>query len=237
MTGVQTCALPISGIAVTKSGRVYDGATRALRQTTAGGEERILAERNRRDELTQSVTQAQQADYLTRAYRLLEQHPYVQLAYWYNLRNNFWDQDADTWETQLGLMRTDFTHKPSYDAFKSYQPGAPASPPLTAPSHTPATSKIKTRRVTRTSIALRHRRLAVGRVRGADGGRLTITLQRRGRRGHWTAPDARGLSLAAGGAFRIKLRFGRARVLLLRAVYEGSATAAPSRSRALRVRR
>ena len=31
------------------------------------------------------------------------------------------------WEYQCGLMRTDFTPKPAYAAFKSYVPGAPAS--------------------------------------------------------------------------------------------------------------
>ena len=39
------------GIAVTQSGRVWIGAWRELRQVPAGGEERVLAERNRRDRL------------------------------------------------------------------------------------------------------------------------------------------------------------------------------------------
>jgi chromosome segregation protein len=51
-----------TGIAVTKTGRVYDASTGALRQTTAGGEERILAERNRRDDLNAQFAQAQQAE-------------------------------------------------------------------------------------------------------------------------------------------------------------------------------
>jgi chromosome segregation protein len=50
------------GIAVTRNGRVYDGRTGALRQTPAGGEEKILAERNRRDELTQRFADAQQSE-------------------------------------------------------------------------------------------------------------------------------------------------------------------------------
>ena len=48
-----------TGIAVTKAGRVYDGTTGALKQATAGGEERILAERNRRDELNAQFAAAQ----------------------------------------------------------------------------------------------------------------------------------------------------------------------------------
>jgi chromosome segregation protein len=51
-----------TGIAVTKTGRVYDGTTGALKQTTAGGEERILAERNRRDELTIAFARTQHAE-------------------------------------------------------------------------------------------------------------------------------------------------------------------------------
>ncbi|HEX8744420.1 MAG TPA: AAA family ATPase, partial [Thermoleophilaceae bacterium] len=46
-------ALPggFAGIAATRSGRAYFGATGEVRQATAGGEERILEERNRRDRL------------------------------------------------------------------------------------------------------------------------------------------------------------------------------------------
>jgi chromosome segregation protein len=51
-----------TGIAVTKTGRVYDASTGALKQTTAGGEERILAERNRRDELNATFAQAQNGE-------------------------------------------------------------------------------------------------------------------------------------------------------------------------------
>jgi chromosome segregation protein len=51
-----------TGTAVTRTGRVYDGRTRALRQTAGGGEERILAERNRREELTATVAEAQRAE-------------------------------------------------------------------------------------------------------------------------------------------------------------------------------
>src|SRR4051812_19599662 len=51
-----------AGIAVTKSGRLFDASTGALRQATAGGEERILAERNRRDELNTKFAGTQQAE-------------------------------------------------------------------------------------------------------------------------------------------------------------------------------
>jgi hypothetical protein len=70
------------------------------------------------------TTQAQQADYLARALRCVEQDPYVQVAIWYIYRNHHWAQDADTWVDQLGLVNSDHTRKPAYDAFKAYQQGA-----------------------------------------------------------------------------------------------------------------
>jgi polysaccharide biosynthesis protein PslG len=206
------------------------------------------------------VTQAQQADYLTRAYKLLESYPYVAAAYWYNLRNNHWNDDADTWETQLGLMRTDFSHKPSYDAFKNYQPGAAAPapssppPPATVASGSPSGSGTAAgRRATRTFIALTRggltrrsalvasrlimRRVVVsGRVAGGSGGRVVIRLRRRDHRGIWKALRPRRLPLGKRGTFRLELGLQRSHWLQVRAVYLGTRTAAPSRSRALRVR-
>jgi Cellulase (glycosyl hydrolase family 5) len=210
---------------------------------------------------TWGVTQSQQADYLTRAYRLLESYPYVAIAYWYNLRNNFWDRDADTWETQLGLVRTDFTRKPSYGAFKSYTPGAiasgassprpaaVASPTQGSTSGTTAIGRrltrifIKVRRRPRAGLSARVARRAIpreflisGRVAGASGGRVEVRLRRHTRRGRWKALRSHEVSLSDGGTFRLRLHLHRAQRLLVRAVYGGSETAAPSCSRLLRVR-
>jgi len=235
------------------------------------------------------VTASQQADYLARAYRLLESYPYVAGAYWYNLRNNFWQNNADSWEHQLGLMRTDFTHKPSYDAFKSYRPGAvstspapvptppaavpvspppgpaPQSPPVTssgdssAPSRTPSAhaapnpvQKTVERRLTRTFIALKRGRSArraraaelngsstfviSGRVAGAGGGQVEIKLSRRGSHGRWKLVRSRKMKVGKRGAFRLELGLRRAQRITVRALYGGSAIAAPSRSRALAFR-
>jgi cellulase (glycosyl hydrolase family 5) len=68
------------------------------------------------------VSEAVQANYLTRAFRFIKQDPYVQMMLWYNLRNNYWDHDADTTEARYGLMRSNYSKKPSYNAFKSYLP-------------------------------------------------------------------------------------------------------------------
>ena len=69
----------------------------------------------------QGVSQEAQADYLARAYRCLEQHPYVEVATWNSLRN---ESDSDNWAAQLGLMARNFTAKPAYEALKNYVPGA-----------------------------------------------------------------------------------------------------------------
>src|SRR4051794_13966630 len=51
-----------TGTAVTKSGRVYEGTTQALRQTAPGGEEKILAERNRREQLNAKLAASQEVE-------------------------------------------------------------------------------------------------------------------------------------------------------------------------------
>jgi chromosome segregation protein len=52
-----------AGTAVTRDGRVWSPATRELRQVPPGGEDRVLAERNRRDELVRGVEVAAQAEH------------------------------------------------------------------------------------------------------------------------------------------------------------------------------
>jgi chromosome segregation protein len=51
-----------AGVAVTRDGRVWSPATRELRQVPAGGEDRVLAERNRRDALLADVERAAQTE-------------------------------------------------------------------------------------------------------------------------------------------------------------------------------
>jgi chromosome segregation protein len=50
------------GVAVTRDGRVWSAPTRELRQAPAAGEERILAERNRREQLIDGVEAAASAE-------------------------------------------------------------------------------------------------------------------------------------------------------------------------------
>jgi chromosome segregation protein len=56
-----------AGVAVTTSGRVYSGFSGELRQAAKVGEERVLAERNRRDQLIAASERAVQAEQLARA--------------------------------------------------------------------------------------------------------------------------------------------------------------------------
>ena len=51
-----------AGVAVTRTGRAWSALTRELRQVAAGGAERVLAERNRRDRLIAASERAVQAE-------------------------------------------------------------------------------------------------------------------------------------------------------------------------------
>jgi polysaccharide biosynthesis protein PslG len=74
------------------------------------------------------VSEAAQADFLTKAFAKLQSYPYVAAAFWYNFRNNWWSEDAPAdYEANLGLLRTDFTPKPAYDAMRSVTGGATAT--------------------------------------------------------------------------------------------------------------
>ena len=57
-------ALPpgFAGVAVTRDGRAWFGVTRELRQAPQGGAERVLAERNRRDDLVRELERAVAAE-------------------------------------------------------------------------------------------------------------------------------------------------------------------------------
>jgi chromosome segregation protein len=54
------------GVAVTRGGRVWAGRTRELRQAAAEGDERVLAERNRREQLVRESEEAVRAEYAVR---------------------------------------------------------------------------------------------------------------------------------------------------------------------------
>ncbi len=79
------------------------------------------------------VSAAEQAANLTKAMQLAEGDPYVEVALYYNFRNNYWEKDADEVEAQFGLTRTDFSKKPAYAAFKAFATGERAADPAPVP--------------------------------------------------------------------------------------------------------
>ncbi|MFP5361661.1 MAG: cellulase family glycosylhydrolase [Thermoleophilia bacterium] len=183
-----------------------------------------------------------QADYLTRAYRLLEQDPYVQVAMWYSLRNIYWANDGPGWLDQLGLMRTDFSPKPSYHAFKAYGPassaGGPASGGVPAIAPRAATNATRARSSLRISVRRRAARRRArkqtvriyGRLRGAPKTRVTIRVQRRvGRR--WRHVVRVRVRASATGRFTRYVKLAHGRRWRARAEFAGTAKAAPSKSR------
>lgn len=69
------------------------------------------------------VSEATQAAFLKRAFEYIESDPYVEVATWYGFRNNVWSQPRDDPEdpqARYGLLRTDFSPKPAYAAFREY---------------------------------------------------------------------------------------------------------------------
>lgn len=63
----EALATGFQGVAVTAAGRVWSASACELRQVPAGGQDRFLAERNRRDELVGAVDMAAQAEQAARA--------------------------------------------------------------------------------------------------------------------------------------------------------------------------
>jgi chromosome segregation protein len=62
ITDLNDIGEDFTGVAVTKEGRAWFAATRELRQAPTGGQERVLAERNRRDALIAESEQAVRAE-------------------------------------------------------------------------------------------------------------------------------------------------------------------------------
>ncbi len=93
------------------------------------------------------VGETKQADYLVRAMRKVDvSYPWVPVQLIYALRDDAWlGSDPGNWLANLGLLRTNFTAKPAYEAVRSHiaQQGAPApaAPPPPAPAPTPGKKK------------------------------------------------------------------------------------------------
>jgi len=113
------------------------------------------------------VSEATQAEYLTKALdKIRSSYPYVQTAFWYNFRNNYWLNDAPAdLEANFGLMRVDFSAKPAYTAMQSWTGGATVPTTTTvattttiAPTTTTKAPTTTTTATTTTTIKRRARR-------------------------------------------------------------------------------
>ena len=186
------------------------------------------------------VSEERQAEWLTETLRLVEQDPYVQVALWYNLRNNYWDRDADTYETRFGLVRTDFSPKPAYHALKAYIAGAGAPPSPTSTPRTRTSATVRVSRPQRTARAARRGPLTErtrpvrveGRVSGVSRGRVTLRIQRLDRRRRaWRNLRPRRVRIRHDGRFARRVRPRAGARLRVRAVYAGNPRHGRSRSR------
>jgi hypothetical protein len=100
--------------------------------------------------VTNGVSEATQADFLTKAFTKVESYPYVANAFWYSFRNNWWtNNDPTDLEANYGLARTDFSLKPAYSALQAYATaGVPVVTTTVAPAPTTTVAPTTTTTVT-----------------------------------------------------------------------------------------
>jgi hypothetical protein len=192
------------------------------------------------------VSQVQQADYTSKAYRILDQrYGFVKVALVYNFRNDSWlHDDTGDWEAQTGMVTTNFRPKPVLAAFRAYA----LSKGGTQAAWTPPTGSAPRHR-TRTTVSVHGRPLAgtvgplgallFGHVAGVHRGEILLRFERL-RHHRWETMRVRPVRLRADGSFAfIARRAGRHGHWRVRAEYRGSRSASPSRShwRRLRLRR
>ena len=173
------------------------------------------------------VTEAQQADYLVKAYRRLESYPYVRAALQYSFRNVVWrGENPYDYGAHFGLLRIDFSRKPAYDAFKGYTPGAGSTTSPTGKKRSTKTTLDGVRRVHGATASRRApTKLLRGRVRGARSGRVTVRLERRGRHGTKVVR-----AKLRHGRFKVRVRVKRGRWVAV-AEFRGSKRLEPSSSK------
>jgi hypothetical protein len=206
------------------------------------------------------VSPDQQASLLTQAYHCLEQDPFVEVAMTYNLRNNWFAGDAEDWDSQLGLMRSDWSPKPAYGAFKAYNPGgggctyrevggsatgagstfgnAATAASSVSTSASTATRKLslvlrvrKARMARRAKVAARGGLISVtGRLANRKSSRLRLTFERRGPSGYRVATRVT-VPVSSKGTFSKLVRVRVSGRWRVRATLPKTATRAASVSR------
>jgi hypothetical protein len=157
------------------------------------------------------VSEAQQAALLTKAYKYVDQFPWVKAMLWYSARNTPWMHDADDYDSRFGLFSTDFKLKPSARAFRAVSGGTAGARRPSPPRRARSTPRRPTVRATATRTLVRGTLPAALTRRG----RVSLELERHTRRG-WVRAASRALHLRAGG-YRVAMRprAGRWRVRIL----------------------
>lgn len=191
------------------------------------------------------VSEARQAEYLTRAYELIEADPYVEVALWYGLRNNYWANDANEPEARYGLLRTDYSRKPAFHAFAEYAngargseepptaPGEPGDPPQPQEPEQPAEEAVATAIKLKVKGARKAAKVR-GRVINANRGTVRLIVQRkRGRR--WSHARTAASKVDRRGRYERRVRLGKG-VFRIAAKFAGTDRHKPSRSRYKRLR-
>lgn len=114
------------------------------------------------------VSESEQAGKLTGAFHTAAGWPYVGAEIIYTLRDP--GSDPANWQDHMGLLRTDYSPKPAWDAFIRALAEPPASPPG-APPTSPPTALSSVPRPPAPPNAAGHRGLLVTRARLLRGGR------------------------------------------------------------------
>jgi hypothetical protein len=165
------------------------------------------------------VSEARQAELLTKAYKYVDQFPWVKAMLWYSARNTPWMHDANDYESRFGLATSDFKLKPSAKAFRAVSGGS------TARESGPSAAKRKPAPRRRGRSATRRPSVRATAARTLVRGKLPAAIARRGHarlelQRHtgraWVASASRDTRVR-GGAYSATLepRAGRWRVRIV----------------------
>lgn len=135
------------------------------------------------------VTERQQADYLTRAYEYRRRYldGFTERIFWFNFQDN--TTSRSSWESNHGVVRKDFSPKPSYGAFAALAtepgggsggatPGTGGGAGGTGGTGGTAIPPAAVRLGLPPSVRAPSRRVAIGRPRlVARAGRITLTFR------------------------------------------------------------
>jgi hypothetical protein len=184
------------------------------------------------------VSEARQAELLTKAYKYVEQFPWVKAMLWYSARNTPWRHDADDYGSRFGLFSTDFKLKPAAKAFRAVSGGGTSARSEGATKRRPAPRRRARSSARRPSVrATASRTVIRGKLPAAIArrGHVRVELERHGGRA-WVRAASRSVRVRAGGySAALRPRAGRWRVRIV--VTRGAARVWASAYREFRVGR